>query len=88
MLEETIKLLFEMDWTSRCFVSNILLSDEIGALKLMEGCLRMNLLTGGTPYPSAVVLDACKVAWEAEPGYYRSEFLIDLMASLGVKEDA
>lgn len=88
MLEEMIRLLLEMDWVSRCFVSNILLADEVGALTLMEGCLRMNLLAGGTPYPSAAVHDACKAAWEAEPGYHRSEFLIDLMASLGVSPHA
>jgi hypothetical protein len=84
MLEEMVKLLLEMDWMSRCFVSNILLADEVGAISLMEGCLRMNLLTGGTPYPRVAVHEACKTAWEAKPGYHRSEFLIDLMASIDV----
>lgn len=88
MLEEMIGSLLEMDWMSRCFVSNIILADEEGALRMMEGCLRMNLLAGGTPYPSVAVHDACKTAWEAKPGYHRSEFLVDLLASIGVAAEA
>jgi hypothetical protein len=86
MLEEVIKKLLKMDWLSRCFVTNIILADEVGALVMMEGCLRTNLLTGGTPIPSTAVYEACKVAWEAEAGYHRSEFLIDLMASIAPSE--
>ena len=59
-------------------------TDESGALILMEGCLRTNILTGSTPMPSEAIVEACKVAWEAEPGYHRSEFLIDLLASMEV----
>lgn len=84
MLEEMIKKILEMDWPSRCFVTNMILADETGALILMEGCLRTNILTGSTPMPSEAILEACKVAWEAEPGYHRSEFLIDLLASMEV----
>jgi hypothetical protein len=87
MLEEMIKKLLEMDWLSRCFVTNIILADEIGALVMMEGCLRTNLLTGGTPIPSEAILESCKAGWEAEAGYHRSEFLIDLMASIPPSED-
>jgi hypothetical protein len=87
MLEETVKLLLELDWMSRCFVTNILLSDELGAIALIGGCLRMNILAGDTPYPSAAVHDACKVAWEAKTGYHRSEFLVDLLASLEVSTE-
>lgn len=86
MLEEAMKRLTEMDWLSRCFVANIILADETGALEMMVSCLRTNLLTSGEPYPSAAVHEACKVAWEAEPGYHRSEFLIDLFASMEVEK--